>query len=145
MKITVNVNDEYETLVIARNTLNEILARRGEKLPESKPRLTGQHPLVAETKTVPVEKQAAPETQAIPAAPAEPAPRGRGRPPKVTKTVTVEEVRQLMIDQSKQGGDDVMLMQRNLLASMGYKKLSDVPPEDLPKVKAKLEAFTFPD
>ena len=50
---------------------------------------------------------------------------------------TVDEVRALMITKAKEGGEGMMDKQRQLLSSMSYTKLSDVPPERLVVVRMR--------
>jgi hypothetical protein len=68
----------------------------------------------------------------------------RGRPskaaaPAVVKTVTADEVRALMVERSKKGAEEIA-RQKQILASMGFEKVSTVPPERLVELKEKIEA-----
>jgi hypothetical protein len=65
----------------------------------------------------------------------------RGRKPKVevAKTVTADEVRAIMVEKSKAGAEEIQ-RQKRILSSMGFEKLSAVPPERLMELKEKLEA-----
>lgn len=52
------------------------------------------------------------------------------------KKVTVEEVRKLLADLNKKAGKNVA---KDLIKAAGYKKLTDVPAEKLPELKAAAE------
>jgi len=85
---------------------------------------------------------AAAQAAAAVAKAAEPTPekpkRTRAPKPEVVKTVTVDEVRAVMVEMSAKGPEE-QTRQRGILTSMGFEKLSAVPPEKLVELLAKIK------
>ena len=87
--------------------------------------------------TAPEPEHAAPEPPA-------PAPESEAVPvvevkPKEEPGVSMEEVRKLLADLNKKAGKNVA---KELIKAAGYKKLTDVPAEKLPEIKAAAEKET---
>lgn len=98
--------------------------------------------MAAPERTAPTSQQLVESIDAAEQAEAAPAPapaKPKKDKPKVAKTVTIDEVRAIMVELSKKGPEE-MDRQRTILSGMGFVKLSDVPPEKLTELKEKIEA-----
>ena len=131
MQIVINSTDTVEALIVARNTINDLLARRDH--PQT---LTAGTANTSINALQAIASQHPEVVQQPPPAP-EPAPKKAAKP-KVVKTASAEEVRMLMVAKSAEGKRDDVI---TVLHGFGAKKLSEVDPEKLPDLKTKLEAL----
>ena len=136
MQIIVNGTDSTEALLVAQAAITHILSLRSDFEKEvnravgalSEPR-PGQQQAPA-----PIQQDAAKATGVTEPAPA---PEKKTKP-KVAKAVSADEVRAVMVAKSAEGKKQQVVA---LLASMGFDKLSQVPPERLVELKAMVEAL----
>ncbi len=132
MQIVINSTDTLEALLVARNTINDLLARRSPDKPAAAPQSATSAPAQVPAKDAPSEAP-------IQVPPAPEAPKNKpGRKPAVAKTVSAEEVRLVMVAKSQEGKREAVL---EALESFGCKKLSEVPPEKLVELKRLVEAL----
>ena len=128
MQLIINSTDTIDALIVARNTINDILARRAPPIEKQGPQQPEQQA------PAPIQQDAAKATGVTEPAPA---PEKKTKP-KVAKAVSADEVRAVMVAKSAEGKKQQVVA---LLASMGFDKLSQVPPERLVELKTMVEAL----
>jgi len=129
MQLIINSTDTIEALIVARNTINDILARRYPPEPALISKASEQQA------PAPIHQDAAKATGVTEPAPA---PEQKKTKPKVAKAISADEVRAVMVAKSAEGKKQQVVA---LLASMGFDKLSQVPPERLVELKTMVEAL----
>ncbi len=118
MQVIVNGTDQLEHLIAARHVIEELIANRQMNAP-------------APTHAIPQDKQPAPPAPA-------PAPE-KPKKPKVVKAISADEVRAVMVEKAKAGKDaEIRAM---LKEQFSVDRLSQVPIEQLPALKAMVEAL----
>jgi hypothetical protein len=145
LKVSFNPQDRV-SLIALREIANVLLMQIGNEPVPVSPVTTDTEASTSAPVPAPAPAPVLAPVPTLAPAPVDSVKRGPGRPRKTpavvfTPTVSLDNVRALMVEKAKVGGEAMMAMQKSLLASYQVLKLSDLPTESLAEFYRKVEAL----